>query len=74
MTASMVGDEPLCPWCGEMVTDSPDDDLDHCPGDQMIECAECGGMVVCRVSCVVTYETRQCAALHATARRRKEDV
>ena len=59
MTAPIVADEPICPWCGEMVTDSPDADLDHGPDEQIIECAECGGSVVCRVSCVATYETRR---------------
>ena len=49
--------KPLCPWCGEPVSDSPLEDFGA--GDNFIECAECGGDVVVTPLVSVEYNVRK---------------
>lgn len=54
---TMHTDLPICPSCGDEITDSPRDDIPD--GISVIECAVCG--VACEVSrqVDVTYSTRR---------------
>lgn len=47
------GDAPLCPWCGEEVTDSPHVDMPD--DDCVLECEHCAKLVRIRRSVRVSY-------------------
>ena len=49
--------EPLCPRCGEPVTDSPEMDFDDGPDAQTMDCANCGETVDVTVRSVRRYAT-----------------
>lgn len=50
----MTCTEPLCPQCGDLVTDSPKEDLHE--GGNFVECQVCGVPVCVVVRTTVAYD------------------
>lgn len=52
---------PVCPRCGEDVSDDPPGDFPT-EGDHETECGHCGAVVVVTVEAHVTYSVREKAS------------
>ncbi len=62
---------PVCPWCGDDLTDSPADVPTPCENWQ-IECASCGGPVLVSSEATIIYDTWQTCAQALMPAEKKE--
>jgi len=58
MNETKSASSPMCPWCGDEVTDSPETDI-PLDGEHEIDCGGCGKPVLVTARAVITYETRK---------------